>query len=98
MFAKLYEDEEIGQILITKETVEVEEQECPGLRLQLSAEGLRFGVEIPYPNSERGFEIRDRAFGEFTEERAVDAAKSIIQEIIDKAEEEENEESDGTGD
>lgn len=99
MFAKLYEDEEIGQILITKETVEVNEEECPGMRLQMSSDGLRFGIELPYPNTEEGYNARDKVFEEFTEERAVDTAKGIIQEILEKAEkEQEDEEPNGTAD
>lgn len=99
MFARLYEDEEIGQVLITKETIESEDQDCPGIRVQMSSGGMRFGIELPYPNDEEGFEARDKVFEEFTEERAIKAANDIVEEIIAKAEEEQElEESNRTTD
>jgi len=102
MFAKLFNDFTLGQILITKETVdhpELENETCPAISVRISAESLRFGVELPFPPTEDGFSKRDQIFDEFTEEQATEIAENIVQEIMDKAEQErENEESDGTTD
>lgn len=98
MFAKLYEDAKLGQILLTKETVdhpEVVDETCPAIKIQISAEGMRFGIELPFPNDEEGFSKRNLLFDEFTEERAIEAAEGIVQEIIELADKEKsNEESD----
>jgi hypothetical protein len=102
MFAKLYDDYALGQILLTKETVdhpEIEGETCPAINVRISAEGLRFGLELPFPPTEEGFATRDQVFDEFTEEQATKIAENIVQEIMNKAEKEKNdEESNGTTD
>jgi len=98
MFAKLYEDAKLGQVLLTKETVdhpEVVDETCPAIKIQISAEGMRFGIELPFPNTDDGFDKRNLMFAEFTEDRAIEAAEGIVQEIIELADKErDNEESD----
>ena len=103
MFAKLFEDEELGQILLTKHTTphpEVPEETCPAINIQISSEdGARFGIVLPFPPSKEGFESRNRMFEEFSEEDAVKAAQDIVDEILEMAEQESlNEESDGRTD
>ena len=102
MFARLYNDEKLGQVLVTKETVphpEVEGQTCPAIKIQLTAEGLRFGIDLPFAPNEDGFASRDAVFEEFDKDRAVQAAEEILEGIIAQAAKgKADEESNGTAD
>jgi hypothetical protein len=95
MFAKLTEDEELGQILLTKETVdhpELEDETCPAIKVQLSVEGARVGIELPFPNDEDGFYSRDKVFDDFTDDQARKVARDIMNEIIELADKEQDDE------
>ena len=94
-FAKLTEDEELGQILLTKETVEHPEAEgetCPAIKVQLAVDGARVGIELPFPNDEDGFYSRDKMFDEVTQEQVRKIAHDILNEILELAEQEKGDE------
>ncbi len=81
MFAKIYETE-VGQILIVKEANE--DSGKPEVRTYFEPEG--FGVcnvaATMKDDSEESWEQVDKLFDKMTKEKALEAAKKIMTELI----------------
>ncbi|MGD9809673.1 MAG: hypothetical protein AB7E76_02665 [Deferribacterales bacterium] len=79
-FAKLYETEKYGQILVLKEDHEDE----PSISVKVRPEGLGgASFSFNYNDSDEGIEELCRCFDEFTQEAAEEAAEFIFNSVKD---------------
>ena len=84
MFAKIYESEEFGQILVTKTAKENPDYEgpCPSIQVEASLEGVRMSPNISWEPTELGYDSREQMFKDFTLEDAESVIQEIVQEIL----------------
>lgn len=71
MFAKLYDTEEHGQILVKLDQSESDDHSGPEIRYYFEPEGLGVcSIAINAVDTDKGWEAAERIFTETTEERA----------------------------
>ena len=74
-FAKLYEHETIGQILVMKTT---NDDENPALKVIIGVEGVEVSAGPGYKDSDDGWDALDAAFDKVDEEFAVSFAENLV--------------------
>jgi hypothetical protein len=80
MFAKIYETEETGQVLMKVD----QGDEGPEVRFYFVPEGLGVcSMAMQYKDTGEGWEKADKFFEEMTEDRAIEFAKGMMQKIAD---------------
>ena len=80
MFAKIYETEETGQVLMKVD----QGGEGPEVRFYFVPEGLGIcSTAMQYKNTDEGWENANKFFEEMTENRAIEFAKGMMQKIAD---------------
>ena len=77
-FAKLYEHDKIGQILVMKST---NEDEYPMLKFIMLHEGVEVSAGPSYEDSDAGWDLLDLAFNLVDEENAVEFASGVFATI-----------------
>jgi hypothetical protein len=68
MFAKLFENEKYGQVLVTKDT---NDEDAPQIKITFDFEGMIVKYAPTYANSDEGIENRDFYFSSITEEQVM---------------------------
>ena len=84
-FAELFETEEYGQILVTKEY-----EDCPQISFRISRYNMNASVTVDFDNDDVGEAKRDEAFDNMTQEKAVLGAATAA-DMLDKTMEDTNE-------
>lgn len=81
-FAKLYEAEGFGQILVKRDD---NEEGKPEVRFFIMAPVAGLGVcsiALSFEDNDEGFKKRDAAFEKITEEKAIETAKLFKQDLL----------------
>ena len=75
-FAKLYEVEGIGQILVKIDTAD---DECPEVRFYVMPDGLGVSTKsFVWPNTDEGWETAEAYFDDITEESAIEEISHFL--------------------
>ena len=78
MFAKLFEHEKYGQVLVTKDT---NEEDAPQLKITFEVDGMTVAYAPTYKNSDDGVEKRDFYFNAITEEQAIASVEALYNKL-----------------
>lgn len=79
-FAKIFENDEVGQILVTKGRVG--EDDNPGVRITFAQPDMgQISTELGYHDDDEGWEEADKAFEQMTEEVALEAILKIKEQF-----------------
>ncbi|MBU2867029.1 hypothetical protein [Pacificibacter marinus] len=81
-FAKLFEFDDIGQVLITKETLEVEGEDRPSIVTRVDTGSCVMTLDMKFQSDDDGWSARDRVFADVI----ADWAHARGSEAIDLAE------------
>ena len=74
-FAKLFRNEEVGQVLVMLDTGD----EGPEVQFHLKPKGLGVCViKLGFPDTDDGWEMAEEAFSKVTEEKALGIARKAI--------------------
>lgn len=79
MFAKLFENEKYGQVLVTKDT---NDEDAPQIKITFEFEGIIFKYSPTYKNSDAGVAERDFLFNAITEKQVMANVEALTKQLV----------------